>query len=291
MFQEFLQQSMELPIILNGMENIKKYILLISIITIAIMVGTFRNKIREAYYLILFKSEKYTNPSYSRALNYRFYKPKLKQDLEIPLLINLHPGNHKGTDNKIQVNYLVTHWAKRDSQKEFPCYIIAPQCPHDVEWVTIRPKSIPYGHYEQDKHPEGEEMKMLFELIAKTISDYPIDTSRIYITGHSMGATGSWDMMLRYPDLFAAALISSGETDTSKANLLTHIPIWAFAGEKDNIVTASVTTKMAEAINQAGGNVQLTVFQNKGHDIGHLAIKDINSKKWLFSQIKKCNHQ
>ncbi|KPL01166.1 MAG: hypothetical protein AMJ91_01005, partial [candidate division Zixibacteria bacterium SM23_73_3] len=41
---------------------------------------------------------------------------------------------------------------------------------------------------------------------------HPIDTNRIYLTGHSMGGHGTWHIALAHPDLFAAAAPLAGWT-------------------------------------------------------------------------------
>ena len=63
-------------------------------------------------------------------------------------------------------------------------------------------------------------MRLLMELIHELKTTLPIDTNRIYITGLSMGAFGTFDALARYPDLFAAAVPVCGGGDTSKAPLL-----------------------------------------------------------------------
>lgn len=49
----------------------------------------------------------------------------------------------------------------------------------------------------------------VLELVKK---EFPIDTNRIYLTGHSMGGHGVWHLALAHPDLFAAAAPEAGWT-------------------------------------------------------------------------------
>ena len=42
---------------------------------------------------------------------------------------------------------------------------------------------------------------------------YSIDPDRVYLQGHSMGATGSWSLAVHYPDRFAAISATAGNTD------------------------------------------------------------------------------
>ncbi len=45
------------------------------------------------------------------------------------------------------------------------------------------------------------------------IADYPIDDLRVFVTGSSMGGTGSFHLPGRYPDLFNAAAAKAGNAD------------------------------------------------------------------------------
>ena len=45
----------------------------------------------------------------------------------------------------------------------------------------------------------------VFEVLAEVRARYHVDPARIYLTGHSMGGTGSAYLALHHPDLFAAA--------------------------------------------------------------------------------------
>ncbi len=48
------------------------------------------------------------------------------------------------------------------------------------------------------------------EVLNRVLREYRIDTTRIYLTGHSMGGHGAWQIGSLYPDLFAAVGPSAG---------------------------------------------------------------------------------
>ena len=258
----------------------------LSILFIVFLSYQFRNRILNLYHLTYFKSETYSSGNFSRSLNYRLYKPKTVSDKLYPLLLNLHPGGQNGDDNKIQISSLVFEWAKNESQSRFPCYIIAPQCPIGREWVDKGQMNAPFKHYNQDDYQETDEMKMIVEVINQLINTYPIDSGKIYAVGFSMGATGCWDILSRYPDLFAASIISSGVSDTSKAYKLANIPIWVFSGENDIVAPAQLNKTMVESINSRGGRAKFTIFKDEGHDIGYISFTYPGVKDWLFDQMK-----
>jgi len=55
---------------------------------------------------------------------------------------------------------------------------------------------------------QGE--KQILSLIEIAKAQYDIDPDRVYVTGFSMGGTGSWHMAGRFPDLFAGAAPCAG---------------------------------------------------------------------------------
>ncbi len=70
---------------------------------------------------------------------------------------------------------------------------------------------IPYGRRNTDFQGVGE--VDVLDTLALVRRDYPVDESRIYLSGVSMGGMGVWDIALRHPGLFAAATPMCGHTD------------------------------------------------------------------------------
>jgi len=67
---------------------------------------------------------------------------------------------------------------------------------------------------------------------------YRIHADRIYLTGPSLGGSGTWHVAARYPETFAAIAPISGFTshvDYIDKNIdkLLDMPVWAFHGKLD----------------------------------------------------------
>jgi poly(3-hydroxybutyrate) depolymerase len=84
-----------------------------------------------------------------------------------------------------------------------------------------------------------------------------IDSSRIYLTGESMGGWGAWYLGSRHPDLFAAIAPVCGwgigafkDLKSPPVDLagLKNMPVYAFHGDKDPVVPASETRKMVASL-------------------------------------------
>jgi predicted peptidase len=129
-------------------------------------------------------------------------------------------------------------------------------------------------------------MALTFELLDDFIASYSIDESRIYAMGVSMGGFGTWDIIARKPDLFAAAAPICGGGDEATAPSIAHIPIWTFHGDKDDAVKVERSRNMVAALKSAGGNPRYTEYPGVGHDAWTPALNDLELFSWLFSQRK-----
>ena len=101
-----------------------------------------------------------------------------------------------------------------------------------------------------------------------------------------MGGFGTWDIIQRLPDLFAAAIPVCGGGDAAQAEKIKDIPIWAFHGDKDTVVKTVRSRDMIAAIKKAGGNPQYTEYKGVAHDSWTQTYSDKNVLRWLFMQKK-----
>jgi predicted peptidase len=226
---------------------------------------------------------------YKRAtdsLLYRLYVPKenLIKD-KIPLVLVLHSLGECGSDNRKQLNWLSNEFLSGTTQKKYPSIVFMPQCPIGVQWVNTNFTKTPFGHYVQSNIPESIQIKMIMAVISELKQKYPIDSRRIYVVGSSMGASGTWDILTRYPDVFSAAIIISGVSDTTVASKIVHIPIRVYHGRHDNVAPVQLNINMTNAVNSAGGRCNLKIYENAGHNIGEMVIKEPQLLDWLFSQV------
>ena len=131
-----------------------------------------------------------------------------------------------------------------------------------------------------------EAMSLTMMALEREMKDPSVDTSRVYVTGLSMGAFGTWDIIRRNPNLFAAAVPMSGGGDPSTAGTIKNIPIWAFHGSDDSVVPVETTRAMIAALQAAGGNPRYTEIAGADHTIWDSVFADSDNTlySWLFSQ-------
>jgi len=222
---------------------------------------------------LLYISEKDT-------MAYRLLQPEQQAKKNFPLVIFLHGIGERGNDNQAQIKHIADLFLDPDTKTRFPGYVLAPQCPAKMMWAR------------HDKH-EGRlimrekptrAMAMLIALIDKIEKDFPVDPARIYVTGLSMGGYGTWDLIARFPDRFAAAVPICGGGDPETAFSIKHLPLWAFHGALDKVVLPQQSRVMIKALQDAGGTPGYTEYPDTGHDSWVNAYSDPNLLPWMFDQ-------
>ncbi|UYQ95238.1 fibronectin type III domain-containing protein [Chitinophaga horti] len=94
-----------------------------------------------------------------------------------------------------------------------------------------------------------------------------VDINRISIDGLSAGGSGVWEFLLAYPRLVASAqpISAASQSYSSGINNYKYTPIWHFQGGVDNNPTQDQAQALYNSINNAGGNVKLTIYPTLGH--------------------------
>ena len=116
-----------------------------------------------------------------------------------------------------------------------------------------------------------------------------VDPNRIYITGLSLGGFGVWTTIGAYPSVFAGALpICAGGNALTKASAIAaeNLPVWGFHGDKDYIVSYTVTTRMVNAINASTPKpsplAKATLFPGMGHIIWDKVYNETSALTWML---------
>lgn len=214
--------------------------------------------------------EKRTFEKDKSSLSYRLMSPAdYKKDGKesYPLVVFLHGAGERGDDNKAQLKHGVGDFATEEHRKKYPCFLIAPQCPTKGSWVA--------------------NAELVLALIDAACKEFRIDENRIYLTGLSMGGYGTWEIISRKPERFAAAIPICGGGDPKRADKLTKLPIWCFHGDKDTAVKVERSRDMIKAIEKAGGKPKYTEYEGVGHDSWTKTYRDEKVHEWLFAQKKE----
>lgn len=162
-------------------------------------------------------------------LRYGLFTPERRGQERVPLVVALHGAGERGTDGLVQLlgNQLATSFAEPERQATDRSVVLAPQAPPP----SVQP--VPAG---TSVWEVPQVQQALIELVERTIATQPVDPDRVYITGLSMGSMGTFDILPRHPDLFAAALTTTGLGDVESAPVLASIPMWATHSVDDQTV-------------------------------------------------------
>lgn len=156
-----------------------------------------------------------------------------------PLLVSLHGLGGVGTDLSVILNGKDQIPAKLIAENKwpssYPFIVVSPQMKED--------SSIP--------NPKDQEWSpaLIDEVIEHVTSTYPVNENKVYITGLSLGAHGSYSYAAEFPSKIAALVIISGRPDSTIACQVKNIPIWAFHGSDDGQVWPLWSEGMVRSIN------------------------------------------
>lgn len=191
-----------------------------------------------------------------------------------PLIVWLHGSGERGSDNSAQMAHLAKTFLVESGK--CPALVMVPQCPDGSSWLAVGLNAPP---------KITEPSRMIIATIAELQKEFPVDDRRIYIGGFSMGGCGTWDLLSRYPDLFAAAFPIAGPPGDRKAlaPVIRHIPIWIFHGGRDKVAPVENSRSIAAALKEAGSPVKYTEYPDMGHETFR-PLSEPALTEWLFAQ-------
>ncbi len=179
-------------------------------------------------------------------INYLVHLPKEDTKKEKkPLLLFIHGSNQTGGDiNKI-TSLGPLSLVKDDGA--LPFIVVAPHLPYKLasKWPT----------------------QLIYDVLQDALKKYPIDETRIYITGVSKGAAGVWAYCSEYPETVTAAMPIAGYGNKDKVCNMKNVPVWAFHGENDKYIHVKSSRDLVQGLKRCGGDVLYTEYPNGNHDI------------------------
>ncbi len=207
-----------------------------------------------------------------------------------PLVLFLHGAGERGDDNEKQLVHGVKTFLKAAHREQFPCIVVAPQCPTDSYWASPKFERTKYPidfdfNYEYD---ETVALDRAMQLTRSIIRKEAVDKKRVYITGLSMGGMGTYEAVYRYRKLFAAAIAVCGGADVD-AYKKKHakIPFWLFHGDVDGVVEVKHSRAMNEKLRALGAEVRYTEYADVNHNSWEKAYEESELLPWLFAKSRK----
>ena len=200
-----------------------------------------------------------------QTLPYLFYLPgeySSTSNKKWPVILFLHGRGESRGPLGIVAKWGPPRMAKRGDS--LPYILISPQCPAASRWT------------------DDDQQSGVIRLLDHISEKFPVDRSRIYLTGLSMGGYGSWKMAASHPDRFAAVSPICGRGNPEDAAKLVDVPIWVFHGTEDKAVLYRHSAEMVEAIHKAGGKkIRFTTLQHVGHNSWSAAYATPELYQWF----------
>ncbi len=212
-----------------------------------------------------------------------------------PCIVFLNGRGECGTDGQRQLTQGLLP-AVLNKPEEWPFVIVFPQKPtQKSKWI--------------------EHKAMVMACLDRTERQLAVNTERVYLTGLSQGGNGTWEIAAATPGVFAAIAPVCGfvEPDApanrwpgdgatiAEAVLVT--PVWAFHGEKDDVVKPVQSRRMVASLDHlaseinapersrsveiakddgAASQLRLTVYPDLNHGCWDRAYRDSGLAAWFL---------
>jgi predicted peptidase len=135
----------------------------------------------------------------------------------------------------------------------------------------------PGGHGYHGPGYKGPAEYDALKVLKEMMSSYNIDADRVYLTGSSKGGHGTWEIGLKYPELFAAIAPVCGATDAIRSlagGAGCGLRIYVFHGAKDRVIPVDQSRVMVAMLLASGAQVEYVEYPDLGHEASSLAYRD-----------------
>ncbi|HEA29372.1 MAG TPA: phospholipase [Leeuwenhoekiella sp.] len=226
-------------------------------------------------------------------LKYRIlYPDNFSENETYPLMLFLHGAGERGNDNEKQLVHGSKLFLDSLNRRKFPAVVVFPQCPQDDYWSNADVDRSAGGVKLQFKNggKPTQALSQVINLLDSLKNRSFIDKNRIYVGGLSMGGMGTFEILYRKPNTFAAAIaICGGASPETASAYAKTTPVWIFHGSLDDVVNPNYSLKMAEALLKAGAHPKMNLYDNANHNSWDYAFAEPELLPWIFS--KSLNQQ
>lgn len=204
-----------------------------------------------------------------------FVPAKYEPGSRPPVLLFLHGAGERGSNNidQIMVGLGPAIWKRKGT---FPFVTVIPQCRTGSNWLA-----------------DGPDAQWALAMLRQTEKEFGTDPDRVYLTGLSMGGSGTWSIAAKDPSAWAAIVPMCSGPDAANAGKFAaaRLPIWNFCGDKDREGTVKANRTMHEALTKAGANAKYTEYPGVGHNCWDDAYGTDALYTWLLDQARSKNRK
>tara|TARA_B100001989_G_C24544769_1_gene469999 strand:+ start:1402 stop:2160 length:759 start_codon:yes stop_codon:yes gene_type:complete len=219
------------------------------------------------------------------SLPYRLLLPKnFDNDKKYPLIIFLHGAGERGNDNELQLVHGKDLFINMNKNNTFPSIVVFPQCSKNSYWANVSRINNSFSFLGDPT--ENKSLKLVEGMINKLQSNFKINSNQIYVGGLSMGGMGTFELVYRNPDMFAAAFAICGGANPKIGEKISKTNWRIYHGDKDFVVPVKLSIDMYNSIKSFNKNVYLKIYPNVNHNSWDNVFREPDLFKWLFSNSK-----
>jgi predicted peptidase len=137
-----------------------------------------------------------------------------------------------------------------DQAEKYGYIVVAPMGYNSGGWYGAR-----FGKRKTDPENLAElsekDVMNVLELVRK---EYTIDPDRVYLLGHSMGGGGTWQLGIKYPDVWAALapLAPAIYRPAADVEKVRHVPVILVQGDADILCPVATARRWVEQMKELG---------------------------------------
>jgi predicted peptidase len=179
-----------------------------------------------------------------------------------PLLVYVHSAGSPGDGTEETLGLV--------ANEGIPMLIQAGDWPADRPFGVLAPQ-----YSEAAANSDCAMAEDLDRFLDFATQQYQVDPQRVYLTGISCGAIGIWDYLGAHGDEVVAASVpiaghAEWALEESGCDVLARAPVWAFHGDRDEIVPTVHIQRPIDRIRACEGadavEMELTVYPDADHD-------------------------
>lgn len=196
-----------------------------------------------------------------------------------PLIIFLHAGGERGTDNTSQLKYGSNLFLNKDFRQNNPCVVIFPQCPDFSYWAKVDRINWKFP----EKTTEEDVLCSVVELVQSMVKNKKVNQDEIYGIGLSMGGMAILNLVRDYPDMLKSAISVCGATDIKALRTAdVKTPVWFIHGDSDPVVPTIFSREAYNVMKDKNDKCRYTEYVRTMHDSWNKAFNEPDFLSWLF---------
>ncbi len=202
-----------------------------------------------------------------------FVPSKSEPGSKPPVMLFLHGSGERGDNglDPLMVGLGPAIWKRKPT---FAFVVVIPQCQSGSNWQV-----------------ESPDAQRALAMLKQAQAEFDTDPDRVYLTGLSMGGSGTWSIAMKDPAAWAAIVPMCSRGDLTQAPRLAaaRLPVWNFCGDKDQAATVANGRDLHAALMKAGAPVRYTEYPGVGHNCWDNAYGTDGLYTWLLEQSRSKN--